>query len=112
MKLPEHKFDYKEESEVDDPVAETNDASSQESRESAELSDENPIYKRPEYIYIEFSKRPTFMNKVARVLYLILYSLFAAVWFYFIPFTSIYISYAVPAKYGDAFTSVDEAPDA
>ena len=66
----------------------------------------------PEYIHIDFSNRPSFMNKVARVLYLILYSLFASIWFYFIPFTSIYISYAVPAKYGDAATSIDEVVDA
>ena len=66
----------------------------------------------PEYIFIDFSDRPSFGNKVARVLYLILYSLFAAVWFYFIPFTSIYISYAIPAKYGGASTSLDAAVDA
>ena len=65
----------------------------------------NPLHISPEYIHIDFSNRPTFGNKVARMCYLVLYSLFAAVWFYFIPFTSIYISYSVPMKYGGAFTA-------
>lgn len=63
------------------------------------------------YIHIEFSKRPTFMNKCARLIYLIMYSLFASIWFYFIPFASIYISYAVPAKFGATTTFIPHRAD-
>ena len=113
IKLPQHKLDRREENEVADPVAEASDAASFTSAQlSANDRNENPMHIPPEYIFIDFSDRPSFGNKVARVLYLILYSLFAAIWFYFIPFTSIYISYAIPAKYGGASTSLDAAVDA
>lgn len=46
-------------------------------------------------MHIAFKDR-TCMNKVARVVYVIFRSLFASVWFYFIPFVSILLSYQVP----------------
>ncbi len=49
-----------------------------------------------EYIYIDFYKRTTTQNKVARVFYLLLYALYCSVWYYFIPFTSIILSYQLP----------------
>ncbi len=95
MKLPEHKRIQKEK--VSRDMSWVDDM--------PETEDENPSHIAPEYIHIDFKTRPSFINKVARINYLILYSLFAAVWFYFIPFTSIYISYAVPMHYGKAFTA-------
>ncbi len=71
----------------------------------------NPLRNPPKYIHIEFSKRPTFMNKCARILYKIFYALFASIWFYFIPFFSIYISYAVPSWFGATTTFIPHRDD-
>lgn len=48
------------------------------------------------YIYIDFHERTTTENKVARVLYLLIYALYCSVWYYSIPFTSIILSYQLP----------------
>lgn len=47
-------------------------------------------------MYIDFWNDRTFLNKVARLVYVIFHTLFASVWFYFIPFVSILLSYQVP----------------
>ena len=64
-----------------------------------------------EYIYIDFHERTTVTNKVARVFYLLLYALYCSVWYYFIPFTSIILSYQLPKYYEDtkqnAFSEID-----
>lgn len=51
----------------------------------------------PEYIYIDFWSRSC-GNKLARIVYLLCKTLLVTVWFYFIPFSSIYLSYYIPFK--------------
>ena len=53
---------------------------------------------RPEFIYVDSSKLPRerwFLRKV----YTALHALFASFWFYFIPFSSILLSYSIPHAY-------------
>ena len=49
----------------------------------------------PDYIYIDWGSR-TFRNKCARLLYRALKAIYAAFWFYFLPFASIFLSYRIP----------------
>ena len=53
---------------------------------------------RPEFIYVDASKLPWgrwFLRKV----YTALHALFASFWFYFIPFSSIFLSFSIPHAY-------------
>ena len=52
----------------------------------------------PEHIYIGFWDR-TLGNKIARVVYCVIKTFQASVWFYFVPFTVIYLSYYIPYYY-------------
>ena len=57
---------------------------------------------RPEYIYVDPSKLPWgrwFLRKV----YTAVHALFASFWFYFIPFSSIFLSYSIPHAYNQAY---------
>ena len=53
------------------------------------------ITKKPEYIYIDRKDRP-WGNWLARMLYHFLKTVHTSVWFYFLPFSVIYLSYIVP----------------
>ena len=99
MKLHEHKLRNREERNVNDPTDDINNLADDLSENlSDDEKDPNDI--APQYIHIEFSKRPGCLNKTARIVYRILYALFCSFWFYFLPFTCIWLSYAVPYKYG------------
>ena len=86
------------ESNVDDPTALINPDAPDDNDEAED--EQKAIHKAPKYIYIEFGKRPTIGNKFARLVYVSMYSLFCSVWFYFIPFVSIFLSYQIPYVYG------------
>ena len=60
--------------------------------------------RKPNYIHFPWSKR-RLGNKVARAVYCILKSLFACIWFYFIPFSCLYLAYAIPFVYTDSEAS-------
>ena len=60
--------------------------------------------RKPNYIHFPWSKR-RFVNKVARSVYCILKALFACIWFYFIPFSCLYLSYAIPFLFTDSEAS-------
>ena len=49
----------------------------------------------PDYIYIDFDKQ-TWQNKVLRSIYQILKHIHVSIWFYFIPFSSLFLSYWIP----------------
>ena len=49
----------------------------------------------PDYIYIDFGKQ-TWQNKVLRSIYQILKHIHVGIWFYFIPFSSLFLSYWIP----------------
>ena len=51
------------------------------------------------YNYINFWKDRSCGNKMARIVYILMKTFYATVWFYFIPFSVIYLSYFIP----DAF---------
>lgn len=51
--------------------------------------------KKSEYIYIAFKTR-TFLNKLARMMYLALRLMYVSIWFYFLPFLTLLGSYFVP----------------
>ena len=57
--------------------------------------DEN---KAPEYIYVDMKSR-TCGNKIARIFYNVFKSLHASVWFYFLPFAAIFLSYSIPNSF-------------
>ena len=70
-------------------------------------SDETPqegsprrLVGEPDYICMDWSER-SFGNKVARAFYKAMRVVFASVWFYYIPFTSILLSYSVPHFFGE-----------
>ena len=54
----------------------------------------------PQYIHNDFSKRGWGVW-IARQVYNGFKTLFASVWFYFIPFSSLYLSFAIPYRYAD-----------
>ncbi len=54
----------------------------------------------PEYIHVKFSDRKC-GNKLARLNYCLWRVVFASVWFYFIPFSSIYLSYCIPFRFNE-----------
>ena len=54
----------------------------------------------PEYIYVNFWER-SWGNKIARIIYSICKIVYVTLWFYFIPFTSIYLSYYIPKRFGE-----------
>ena len=61
---------------------------------------------RPEYIYAD-EKHFTWNRWIYRKIYLIIHALFAAFWFYFIPFISIIMSYRIPYSFNKYYyTSV------
>ena len=73
-----------------------------------EEEDENelrPMEGEPDYIYIDYRTGRTCGNKVARGVYVFLRMFFASIWFYFIPFVSIYLSYAIPYRFIEAADS-------
>ena len=76
-----------------------------------EEEDENELRQmegEPDYIYIDYRTGRTCGNKVARGVYVFLRMFFASIWFYFIPFVSIYLSYAIPYRFIEAAeTTVD-----
>lgn len=76
----------------------------------------SPIEGEPEFIYIDFWEDRTCGQKVARGLYVFLRMFFASVWFYFVPFVSIYLSFSIPYQFvgqdagdGDATEVVAES---
>ena len=50
---------------------------------------------RPRYIYVD-DKHFTWSRWLHRKLYTVVHALFASFWFYFIPFSSIILSYEIP----------------
>ena len=50
---------------------------------------------RPEYIHIEYRKMDGW-RQFARVIQYFLYTFFASFWFYFVPWTSLVLSYYIP----------------
>ena len=50
---------------------------------------------RPVYIYVD-EKHFTWTRWFLRKLYTVIHALFASFWFYFIPFSSIILSYTIP----------------
>ena len=58
------------------------------------------LSKKPEYIYLPFSKRPDFSNKVVRAMYFVSKIFHAGIWFYFVPFSVLFLSYKVPEAVG------------
>lgn len=65
----------------------------------------------PEFIYIDFWNNRTCGQKVARGFYVFLRMFFASVWFYFIPFVSIYLSFAIPYQFVGIDTDDADAPE-
>ena len=59
---------------------------------------------RPEYIYVDPSKLP-WGRYLLRKVYTAVHALFASFWFYFIPFSSILLSYSIPHGYNEAYYS-------
>lgn len=49
----------------------------------------------PKYVYKSFWDR-SLMNKICRIVYKTIKIFYAGVWFYFVPFASFYLSYAIP----------------
>jgi len=47
----------------------------------------------PEFIYVDFNKDRTVVNKAARLIYAVTHALYVSFFFYFAPFFSIIISY-------------------
>lgn len=67
----------------------------------------DPFENAPEYRYIAFKNRPSCCNKFVRIFYLICHAFFVSVFHYWMPFLTIYISYALPySKGGDTGDSV------
>ena len=60
-----------------------------------DLSD--PLSEASEFIYADFKAR-TLLNKLCRILYCFLKMIHTSVWFYFLPFSVIYLSYAIPFR--------------
>lgn len=54
----------------------------------------------PTQIYINFWKRPSFGNKCARIFYWSTHAFYVSIWFYFLPFSVVLLSYEVPYRYG------------
>ena len=46
-------------------------------------------------------KRRTWGIRIARKVYILFKNLYASFWFYFIPFSSLYLSFAIPYRYAD-----------
>ena len=68
--------------------------------------DEATIYERqPLHFYIDFTDDRTCGGKTARLLYIFLRWFFASIWFYFIPFSCLYLAYAIPFVYTDSEAS-------
>ena len=53
----------------------------------------------PEFIHMEWKQRSC-GNKFARFLYKCCDVIINSVWYYFVPFTSIFLSYQIPHRYG------------
>ena len=58
---------------------------------------------RPKYIYVD-EKLFTWGRWFHRKLYTIVHALFASFWFYFVPFSSILLSYTIPFAYEGDFS--------
>ena len=74
--------------------------------------------KEPDYIHFGWDDRDL-KNKVARSVYVIFKTFFAVFWFYFVPFSCLYLSFAIPFKFTDSEASqhvidpitIDTVPD-
>ena len=64
----------------------------------------------PDYIYIDWRERACF-NKIARLFYLLFKIIYISLWFYFVPFSVIYLSYAIPDYFGNKISEADEEPE-
>ncbi len=53
----------------------------------------------PEFIYVDMKSR-TCGNKLARITYNVFKSIHASIWFYFLPFACIFLSYSIPNSFG------------
>ena len=74
--------------------------------EEGEEKEGNKQYydREPNYIYFAWESR-TCVNKCARLTYVISKTFFACFWFYFVPFTCLYLSFAIPFKFTDSEAS-------
>ena len=54
----------------------------------------------PEFIYIDFKAR-TCGNKMARLFYQLMKAFYTVIWFYFVPFSILFLSFFIPYAYGD-----------
>lgn len=61
----------------------------------AAVKDENKFEGEPKYLFIYFWDR-SFANKLIRIVYNILKMIHVSFWFYFIPFSSLFLSYQIP----------------
>lgn len=70
----------------------------------------DPMDIAPKYIYIDNSSR-TWLNWTCRMVYNLLKTIHTSVWFYFLPFSVIYLSYIVPYRLsgGDQADVLDPA---
>ena len=60
--------------------------------------------REPNYIHFGWDNRDN-LNKCARLTYLCFKTFFASVWFYFIPFACLYLSFAIPFHFTDSDVS-------
>ena len=49
----------------------------------------------PDYIHVKWSER-TLCNKILRLFYRLIKGLYVSMWFYFVPFLAIFLSYYLP----------------
>ena len=67
--------------------------------------------KPPEYIYVNYQDpRMRWTTRFYRVVYFSLKTFHSSVWFYFIPFTSLYLSYAIPYHFGNGEDYIGKTP--
>ena len=55
--------------------------------------------REPDYIYVD-TWQLEWGTKFARVIYASFKIIYASIWFYFIPFSCLYLSYVIPYAYG------------
>lgn len=71
-----------------------------------EFDCDDPKGKADKYIYLDNSER-TWLNWTCRFIYNILKTIHTFVWFYFLPFSIIYLSYSVPYGMIEAADAAD-----
>jgi len=57
--------------------------------------------REPDYVHFPWAKRD-WANGCARGTYVVFKTFFACFWFYFVPFSCLYLSFAIPFKFTDS----------